>query len=74
MNELAEAIGQILGRPVERRYAPPRAGDIRDSWADVAAAGRCSATEPRVDLEEGLRRTVELPRVVLSAPRSGSSA
>ena len=57
VNALADAIGEIVGRPVERRFAPPRTGDIRDSWADVAAARAVLGFEPRIDLAEGLRRT-----------------
>ena len=38
MNELADTIGRLLDKPVERRYLPPRAGDLRDSWADVSEA------------------------------------
>ena len=30
VNELADTIGTILGKPVERTSAPPRAGDIRE--------------------------------------------
>jgi UDP-glucose 4-epimerase len=58
VNTLAEAIGGILGKEVARREAPPRPGDIRDSWADVTAARETLGWEPQVDLEEGLRRTV----------------
>ena len=49
----------ILGKPVEKTFAPPRAGDIRDSWADVTAAREVLGWEPAVGLEDGLRRTVE---------------
>jgi nucleoside-diphosphate-sugar epimerase len=59
VNHLADTIGRLLDRPVERRHEPPRAGDIRDSWADVSAAREVLGWEPAVDLEEGLRRTVE---------------
>jgi UDP-glucose 4-epimerase len=59
VNDVADAIGRILGKPVERRFAPPRPGDIRDSWADVTAARSTLGYEPTVDLEEGLRRTIE---------------
>ena len=59
VNAVADAIGRILGRPVERRSAPPRTGDIRDSWADYAAAREVLGYEPRVGLEEGLRLTIE---------------
>jgi UDP-glucose 4-epimerase len=57
VNELADAIGAVVGTSVEKDYRPPRAGDVRDSWADVSAAQRLLGYEPRVDLEEGLRLT-----------------
>jgi UDP-glucose 4-epimerase len=59
VNEVADLIGSILDRPVERTSAPRRAGDIRDSWADVTAAREVLGWEPTIALEEGLRRTVE---------------
>jgi UDP-glucose 4-epimerase len=59
VNQVAELIGNILGRPVERESAPPRAGDIRDSWADVSAAREAFGYETTVGLEEGLRLTAE---------------
>jgi nucleoside-diphosphate-sugar epimerase len=59
VNQLADAIGRIAGKPVERSFAPPRTGDIRDSWADIGAARDVLGYESRIDLDEGLRRTVE---------------
>ncbi len=59
VNHVADAIGGILGKLVEKRHLPPRAGDIRDSWADITAAREVLGWEPRVDLETGLRLTVE---------------
>jgi UDP-glucose 4-epimerase len=56
---LADLIGRILGREVDKTYAPSRAGDIRDSWADVSAARAVLGWQAGVGLEEGLRRTVE---------------
>ncbi len=58
VNQVADQIGAILGRTVERRHLPPRAGDIRDSWADVTAARETLGWEPRIALAEGLRLTV----------------
>ncbi|MCP9487202.1 MAG: SDR family oxidoreductase [Gaiellaceae bacterium MAG52_C11] len=59
VNRVAELIGEILEQPVERRHLPPRAGDIRDSWADISAAREVLGWEPKVGLEEGLRRTAD---------------
>jgi UDP-N-acetylglucosamine/UDP-N-acetyl-alpha-D-glucosaminouronate 4-epimerase len=59
VNHIAETIGIILGKPVEKRYEPPRPGDIRDSWADISAAREALGYEPRVDLAAGLELTAE---------------
>ena len=48
-----------LRKPVEKEYLPPRTGDVRDSWADVAEARRLLGWEPQVGLEEGLRLTAD---------------
>jgi len=59
VNAVADAIGRILDKEVRRRNEPPRAGDIRDSWADVTAAREVLGWAPNVDLETGLRRTID---------------
>ena len=59
VNGLADAIGDVLGKTVEREYLGTRAGDVRDSWADVSEADRLLGWKPRVDLEEGLRLAAE---------------
>lgn len=62
VNHLAETIGAILGKPVERHNLPPRAGDIRDSWADLSKAERMLGYKPAIGLGDGLRRTIEFLR------------
>jgi UDP-glucose 4-epimerase len=59
VNALAETIGDVLGKPIEREYLPPRAGDVRDSWADVNEAQRVLGWDARIGLDEGLRLTAE---------------
>jgi UDP-glucose 4-epimerase len=59
VNTLADTIGSILGKPIDKRHEPERAGDIRDSWADISEAQRLLGFEPRIGLEEGLRTTAE---------------
>jgi UDP-N-acetylglucosamine/UDP-N-acetyl-alpha-D-glucosaminouronate 4-epimerase len=59
VNRIADVIGEILDRRVRRRHLPPRPGDIRDSWADLTKAETLLGYRPAVDLEEGLRRTIE---------------
>ena len=59
VNRVADLIGEIVGRTPEKRFAAPRPGDVRDSWADVSDARSALGFEPSVGLEEGLRRTTE---------------
>jgi UDP-glucose 4-epimerase len=59
VNGLADAIATVLAVAVERRYFPERAGDVRDSWADVSEAERVLGWRPRFSLEEGLRLTAD---------------
>lgn len=59
VNELADTIGRLLGRSVEKTYLPPRPGDLRNSWADIGEARAALGYEPEIGLEEGLSRTCE---------------
>jgi UDP-glucose 4-epimerase len=59
VNELADAIGAALGKPVEKQYLPVRTGDVKDSWADVGEAQRVLGYETLIGLEDGLRLTAE---------------
>jgi UDP-N-acetylglucosamine/UDP-N-acetyl-alpha-D-glucosaminouronate 4-epimerase len=72
VNELAETIGALLDRPVERVTLPLRPGDIRDSWADTSRARQLLGWEPAIDLEEGLRRTAGTFAEVSSTPPAAS--
>jgi UDP-glucose 4-epimerase len=59
LKETFELLCELTGHKGEPIYAPERAGDIRDSLADIRLAGELLGYEPIVDFREGLRRTVE---------------
>jgi UDP-glucose 4-epimerase len=59
VNHVAETIGTIVGKPVRRRELPTRAGDLRDSWADLSKSQRVLGYTPETALADGLRLTVE---------------
>ena len=58
LNELATILGRICEREVKPSHAPPRAGDIRESLADIGRARAELGYEPRIGVEEGLRALV----------------
>jgi UDP-glucose 4-epimerase len=57
--DLVAALNAIYGTELQPELAPPRAGDVRDSQADLTRIGATLGYKPVVDFEEGLRRTVE---------------
>ena len=59
MNQLADAIGRIARQAGREAVRAAAHRDIRDSWADIGAAREALGYEPRIDLDEGLRLTVE---------------
>jgi UDP-glucose 4-epimerase len=59
LNELLETLRRLTGRASTAIHAPARAGDVRDSQADITAARRWLGYEPTVSLEEGLRQTID---------------
>jgi nucleoside-diphosphate-sugar epimerase len=59
LNQLFRTMRRMIGSSVEPKYAEPRAGDVRDSQADIAKAKRLLGYEPTVSFEDGLQRTVD---------------
>ena len=57
LNEVLRLLEKLTGRKIQAKHDPPRAGDIRDSQADISLARRVLGYEPRVQFEEGLERT-----------------
>ncbi|MGD0293729.1 MAG: SDR family oxidoreductase [Terracidiphilus sp.] len=59
LNDTFAILRFLTGYNGQPAYAAPRAGDIRDSLADIRLAGELLGYAPSVDFREGLHRTVE---------------
>lgn len=59
INDLIGLIEEIVGKKAEVQHGPPNLADMRMNWADVTKAGEMLGWEPRVGLQEGVRRLVE---------------
>jgi UDP-glucose 4-epimerase len=59
LNQLFETMKRLVGASVDPVYLEERAGDVRDSQADIEKARRILGYESVVSFEEGLRKTVE---------------
>jgi len=60
--DLVAAINRVLGTTIEPIFDPPRAGDVRDSLADISLAREALGYRPAIDFDEGLRRSIEYYR------------
>jgi len=59
LDDVVKVIGDILGRPIQPKHDPERAGDIKHSVADISAARAELGYTAAVSFEEGMRRTVD---------------
>src|SRR3954468_7897300 len=59
LNQLFRTMRDLVGGTVEPTYVETRAGDVRDSQADITKARRILGYSPSVSFEEGLRQTVD---------------
>jgi UDP-glucose 4-epimerase len=60
LNQLLAELKDLTGKQdVTAEYFEPRVGDVRHSLADITMARELLAYESKVDLREGLRRTID---------------
>ena len=59
VNRIIELVNGHLGTRIVPEYRAPRPGDVRDSLADIEAAGRVIGYKPLVMFAEGLERSIE---------------
>ncbi|MGC1105617.1 MAG: SDR family oxidoreductase [Candidatus Acidiferrales bacterium] len=57
LNDVLKLLGKITGGAIRVQYDQPRTGDILHSQADIKLAAQVLGYQPRVDFEDGLRRT-----------------
>jgi UDP-glucose 4-epimerase len=69
LNELFAVVRDAVGSDVQPAYGPPRAGDVKDSQADISKARRLLGYTPIVPFDEGLRNTVEWYRSTQTVSR-----
>jgi UDP-N-acetylglucosamine 4-epimerase len=59
LNQLVKMLQQIFGSKISPTYEKPREGDVKHSLADIRRAKQVLSYKPLVDIETGLRRTVD---------------
>ena len=59
LNDLLAVMNGIVGTKLQAIYKDERAGDVRDSQADISKAKELLGYTPIVPLEDGLRHTLE---------------
>jgi UDP-glucose 4-epimerase len=72
LNRLLSEIRDITGSASPATHLDARAGDVRDSLADLSLAEAALGYKPAVDLRAGLERTVESFRSALKGAPEGS--
>jgi len=71
VHELLRVMNTIVGTSLQAIYKEGRAGDVKDSQADISKAAELLGYHPIVDLEEGLRHTLAWCRTSNAAPSRG---
>lgn len=59
LNETFQLLRGLTSYTGQPKYGPERGGDIKHSLADISQAEKHLGYKPKVDFEDGLRRTVE---------------
>lgn len=59
INELIVLLEKLTKKKVKVEYLPFHKADLKVTWAEISKAKKLLGWEPRIDIEEGLRRTIE---------------
>ena len=58
LNDLFNILKAEAGSDITPEYGPDRAGDIRDSLADISKANNLLGYQPQIRIQEGLQKTL----------------
>jgi len=64
--ELISALNELLGTDVTPKFEPARAGDVRDSMADISRAQKTLGYLPPVDFQTGLAKSIEYYKSIVN--------
>ena len=59
LSELIAKVEQAVGRKAKVVYQPTQPGDVHQTFADISKAKRLLGFEPKVSIDDGLRRFVD---------------
>jgi nucleoside-diphosphate-sugar epimerase len=59
ISDIIDQISALVGRPAQIKRRPAHPADVPATWADITKARDLLDWQPRVGIEEGLRRSVE---------------
>ncbi|PMP66518.1 MAG: nucleotide sugar epimerase [Thermodesulfobacterium geofontis] len=59
INQIIEILEKLMGKKAKREYLDFHKADVKITWADIEKAKRLLGWEPKINIEEGLKRTIE---------------
>lgn len=57
--DIKDTITKILGKELKFFHTESRKGDVRKTWGDISKMEKLLGHKPKINFEEGIRRTVE---------------
>lgn len=62
--QLLAELNRLLGMNIEPEFAPARAGDVKESLADIELATQRMGYQPQVEFEDGLNQSIDYYRQI----------
>jgi len=59
LNTIISKLEKLIGKKALVEYKEPNKADMKATWADISKAEKLLNWKPKIDIDEGLKRTVE---------------